>query len=311
MPKFVGLVLTLGVAFVNGFTDAPTSTATAVCSGALKLRSATFLCAVFNFLGVMLASLLNTKIARVVFSLNSGSRESVLALASTLICVIFFGILCYLLALPSSESHALICASIGASFFLSNDVSGIKNTIYVFVFMLFSNAVAFLASYASRRILPSHLPFKRLQIASCAASSYMHGWQDGQKLIGVALVSAVSTFEIPFWLIFSVSIAISLGSLLGGNRIINTLGRELTSLNDFSAFCSDLGSYVTLLVFSIFGIPLSTGNVKSLAIVGAGLADSQKINKKATARILLVSAATFPACFLLGYLIMSILCFIF
>ena len=308
MLSTLGLTLVLGVVLVNGFTDAPSSIATAVCSGALKMKHATLVCAIFNFLGVVIASLLNNKIARFVFSLSADKNSSEAIAIVTLLSVIIFGIACYFLALPSSESHALICSAIGASFFATSSLDGIKRAGYVFVFMLISNFVALFASLISRRLLPPFLPYKRLQILSCSLTSFMHGWQDGQKLLGIALAIAMTGSDIPLYLIFLVAITMALGSLLGGKRIIKTMGNDLVLLNDFSAFCSDIGAYITLFIFSAFGAPLSTGNVKALAIVGAGIGDGKKINKKATAKVFLASVATFPICFLLGYLLLMLLC---
>jgi PiT family inorganic phosphate transporter len=136
----------------------------------------------------------------------------------------------------------------------------------------------------------------------------MHGWQDGQKLIGIALtVLYTGGGHIPFYIPVSVGIILALGTLLGGKRIIKTLGVDLVKLSSTSALCSDLGAYACLAVFSLFGIPLSTSNVKSFAIIGSGLGADERINKKATIKVILTSTATFPICFLLGYVLMAIL----
>ncbi len=304
--EILAIVLCVGVVLVNGFTDAPSVVASAICTGALKTKNALWLCAIFNFLGVMLAYLLGSKIASFVFSLGDTGSSTKIACA-TLFCVIIFGVGTWLFGLPSSESHALICAMAGASFFVTNSLNGLKKVGYVFVFMLISNLFALVVSMIISRLWSGGLPVKGLQISSCILNSLMHGWQDGQKLVGVALTLTYTSGKIPIYIPLFVASIMALGTLLGGGRIIKTLGHDLVRLEGTSALCSDLGAYASLFVFSIFGIPLSTSNVKSLAIVGAGLGASEKINKKATSKVVLTSIATFPICFFLGYALMAIL----
>ena len=303
----LAIALCYGVVLVNGFTDAPNSVATAIYTGAISQKRALLLCSVFNFLGVLIASLFNSKIARFVFSLDEGKGQDSAVACATLFSVIIFSIGCWYFALPSSESHALISALAGSSFFKSNSPFLIKKVGYVFVFMVFSCVFAFIASYISSRTIPKKILHKRTQILCCALNSFMHGWQDGQKLIGIIATLLLVEFKAPFYIIISVAFTMALGTLIGGKRIIKTLGSDLVSLNSHMATCSDLGSYVTLLAFSLFGAPLSTGNVKALAIVGAGKGNGGKINKKATIKVILTSIATFPLCFLLGYTAFAIL----
>ena len=301
----LAIFLCVGVVLVNGFTDAPSVVATAVCTGAIRLKNALWLCAICNFLGVLLAYLLGSKIARFVFSL-SGANSSKIACA-TLLCVVIFGILAWLFGLPSSESHALLCSLAGASFFTSNSLLGLKKVGYVFVFMIISNIFAFLCSILISRLLKRELHYNRLQACSCGLNALMHGWQDGQKLVGIAIAVLHTNGAVPLYLPLTVGVILALGTLLGGRKIIKTLGHDLVSLEQGSALCSDLGAYASLFVFSIFGVPLSTSNVKSLAIVGAGLGYGKEINKKATSKVILTSIATFPICFLIGYCLMALL----
>ena len=300
------IILCFGVVLVNGFTDAPSVVAGAVCTDAIKVKNALRLCAVFNFLGVHLAYLLGSEIAEFVFSISGDKSSSKIACAS-LLCVIIFGVITWLFRLPSSESHALICALAGASFFATNSLNGLKKVGYVFVFMLISNFFTLLVSMLISRLLPQNLPLKRLQIFSCAINSTMHGWQDGQKLIGIILTLGFTGKAVPFYIPLSVASLMALGTLLGGKRIIRSLGRDMIKLESASALWSDTGAYISLLIFSLLGVPLSTSNVKSFAIVGAGLGLGQRINKKATLKVLSASIVTFPICFLLGYLLMAAL----
>ncbi len=139
----------------------------------------------------------------------------------------------------------------------------------------------------------------------------MHGWQDGQKLLSIiAILLGIklnSDSSAPCWLILTVSLVLALGSYMGSSKIIKSLGNDIVPLNNKSAFISDIGTYLSLFVFSLFGAPISTGNVKSLAIIGAGLSEGEKVNKKVALRLALVSVATFPVCFIIGAIIMCLL----
>ncbi len=303
----LAIILCFGAVLVNGSTDAPNSIATAICTGAIKERRALWLCAIFNFLGVILASFISSKIAKFVFSLDEGREYSGVVACATLLSVIIFGIACSIFSLPSSESHALISALVGASFFETKSLLGLKKVGYVFVFMIFSCIFAFFISLIASRIIPKNFTFKKAQILCCMSNSFMHGWQDGQKLVGILATLMLVEFKAPPYIVFSVAVTMGLGTLACGKGIIKTLGSDLVSLDGHSATGSDIGTYITLLVFSILGAPLSTGNVKALSIVGAGAGAGAKINKKATAKVVLTSIITFPVCFFLGYTIFAFL----
>ena len=294
------------VVLVNGFTDAPNSVATVVCTGTLNVKRALYVCAVFNFIGVLLAYFLGGKIAKFVFSLSQGSEQEKIACAC-LFCVIIFGIGCWIFGLPSSESHAIICSLCGASFFCYGSLNGLKKVGYVFAFMVFSDLIAFGLAYLFSRFSIIKKPRKALQIFLCSESSLMHGWQDGQKLCSILFALACHGINMPIQIPLLVGVIMALGSLLGGKKIIKTLGCDLVKLSSQCAICSELGSYLTLFAFSTFGASVSTSCIKALSILGAGAGNGKKINKKATAKVLISSAIAFPICFLIGYYVMLIL----
>lgn len=298
MLNATALLLIFAVAFVNGYTDAPSSVATALYTGAIRSRYAFLLCGAFNFLGVVIAYELCPSISDFVFSL-AGDASS-LGACICLTCVVLFGIVTSFLGLPSSESHALISGACGVLFATNFDTKALKMLGYVFVFTVFSSALAFLISMLTSRLFNESQYTGRVQICSFLLSSFMHGWQDGLKLIGIGLCLGTA-YILPSALALLIALAVAIGSLLGSDKITRTLGAGLTELTPQSALCAEVGSYLTLCVFSVFGIPLSTGNVKSLAIVGAGLGKGQKINKKAALKVVLTSCATFPICFFACY----------
>ncbi len=301
------LILAFGVLIINGWTDAPNSIATAVSSGAISLKKASVLCSFFNFLGVVVACIINTSVAEFVFSLGAFDGYTSMGICSVLATMIIFGVLCWIFGLPSSESHAMIAGMVGAAYAALGDTRGLKNVGYVFVFMVFSCALAFALSYFSRKIFKWRLPYKRLQILSCSLTSFMHGWQSGLKFIGIIaflLGIKISSVGVPVFLMLSVGITLGLGALMGGKRIIDSMGKNLVNLRHVSAFSSDIGTYLSLLVCSLLGMPVSTGNIKCLAIMGAGYAEGQGINKKTAIKLFVSFIAVFPVCFLISYLIM-------
>jgi len=303
----IAIFLAFGVVLVNGFTDAPSSIATAACTGAIKLKAACAICAVFNFFGAITSFIFCPGVADFVLSIGTEAQHMELAGCAVMLTVIAFGIGCWIFSLPSSESHALICALVGALLADVSRANDAKKVGYVFVFMLISNALALLVSYLVCKAARLKLPYGRLQIFSCMLSSFMHGWQDGLKLISLISLLVCGADATPLYLALAVCSVLALGSLLGGKRIIGTLGHDIVELNDKSAFCSDIGSYLTLFAFSLFGVPLSTGNVKAFAIAGAGLGDKKRVNKKAISKLFVCSVITFPICYILGYGIMKLL----
>ena len=299
----LAFVLSLGVVFVNGFTDAPSAIATSVGSGAISIKKASLIGAIFNFLGVVVSSLLFPSLSRLVFSFGSFGKSSPLGLCAVLLTVIIFALICLKFSLPSSESHALICGILGASFAL-NSAQSLKMVGEVFVFLIISWIFALCSSYIVGYGISKRLPKKHLQITACALNSLMHGWQDGQKLIGIIFTLFIAKgddFSLPLYLILAVGGILAIGSFVGSGKIVKSLGFDIVPLSYDSAISAELGTYFTLLVFSIAGAPVSTGNIKSLATVGAGLFDKRKINFKMVFKLIFVSLITFPACFLISY----------
>lgn len=316
---FFAFFFALLVVFVNGWTDAPNSIFSVVNSKALKLWQGALLSGVFNFLGVFITSFLGASVAKAIFSFVnfSSARESHIIALSCFITIVIFGIVAWLFGLPSSESHALIFSLAGALF-----ASGIKNDGFfkqialIVFYLVFSCIASFLVSFLIARILPKgNYAYKKLLILSSSLLSFMHGAQDGQKFLAIlifvlGLSSSTGNSFAPISLILLVSIVMSLSTMLGGGRIIKSLSKT-SSLTDYhSSFCSDLGSFFTLMLCSFLGMPISTGNVKSLSIVGTSLAKKEQINKKMTGKILLTSVITLPICFFMGYFICKLLFFI-
>ena len=306
----IPILLAYGVILINGWTDAPNSIATAIASNAISYKKASILCGFFNLLGVIFACALNTSVAEFVFSLGDFNSHTTIGISVVFATMLLYGIVSYFLGLPSSESHAMIVSIIGVTFSATGKLSGIKKVGDVFVFMVFSCFLAFLLSYIARMLLRWNLPYKRLQLISCSLTSFMHGWQGGLKFIGILaflLGIKITNGKIPVFLALSVGITLCLGALIGSGRIIDSMGENLIKTEHKTAFSSDIGTYASLLICSILGMPVSTGNIKCLAIIGSGCFEKQKINKKTATKLFVSFIAVFPVCFFISYLLMKLM----
>ena len=301
----IPILLAIGVIFVNGFTDAPNAIASAVCSDCLEMKKACTLCAIFNFLGVCTISLISTSVAKNIFALADFGECAVSATGACFLTIIIFGLISWYFGMPSSESHALVASISGATLASVGYMPNIRLFFEIIFYMIMSCACVFCLSYILSKLFPKNLNYKNAEIAACLATSYMHGAQDGQKFIGILvfLFGVNSSLKAPPVLILLVSIAMGLGTLLGGKRIIKSLGQDLVKLDTKRAFVSDISSSVCMLICSLFGLPVSTGNIKSCSIIGVGYAEKDKINKKTAISIIAVSIITFPVCFALGYIL--------
>ena len=309
---FSAFFFALLVVFVNGWTDAPNSIFSLVNSGTTTPTRSFVLSGIFNFLGVLISSIFTTKVSKTIFSfaIFQGEHQAYLVAISCFIVIFLFGAGFAFLGLPSSESHALVFSLIGALFASGNRGNITKNVVLTIFYIVISCILALILSFITIKLLPGKSKsYRKTLFFSCAALSFMHGWQDGQKFLAIlAFVICVDMQRrLPLSLILLVSLVMLLGTLLGGKRILKTLS-DSSPINDCkSSFAEDVGAFLTIFACSLFGMPISTGNVKSLSIIGVSLAANKKIDKKTTAKILLSSVVTLPICFLGGCLIYKLL----
>ena len=300
----VAFVLAIGVCLVNGFTDAPSSIATVIATGTLSSRQACFISSVSNLVGLLVMSMLGGSVTKSVLSFVEFEQNAGIALCVTLLTVIVFSMLCWLFSMPSSESHALLCAIVGVSLAMSREVS-LKPFLKILAYMLISTGLVIVLSIAlSRATRPYQLPYPKLQVAGCVISSLMHGAQDGQKLVGIMLILGVGNAKSNHIMaLFLVSIALFVGTMLGGGRISELMGNGIARLSQRSGVIADTASSICLLVCSLLGAPVSTSNVKAIAISASAYIEGEKINKRALCGVILVAIATIPCCVLISYAI--------
>lgn len=312
------ILLTSSVLLVNGWTDAPNAIAGAVVTGALPFAMAVALAAACNFLGVLCVTSVNVSVAETVYSIASfgGGRDAALiALCAAMGAVVLWAGAAWCFGIPTSESHALVAGISGAAVALEGSLSCIRWYCWgrVLLGLVLSTAAGFAGGFwvqqkLSRRSLSDRL-VRLAQIPGAATVSFLHGAQDGQKFLGVFLLGVAlaegrgdeRTFLIPLWLVGLCAAGIALGTLMGGRRIIDTVGRDMVCLSPLQGISSDLGSVPCLLLATFLGLPISTTHTRTAALLGVGAAGQQRPNWAVAGRVGLAWLLTFPGCALLGY----------
>jgi len=305
----VGLALMFD--FLNGFHDSANSIATIVSTRTLKPHWAVIWAAFFNFIAFLFFKL------HVASTIGTGLIDSSIIdkqlIFTTLCGAIFWNILTWYYAIPSSSSHALIGALVGASLakagFHSIQLAGIsKVVISIFLSPLLGFFLGMVFMYVVTLIF-FHYPrgkvdkwFQRAQFVSSALMSLGHGGNDAQKTMGIIAILLFSShflgpvFYVPLWVIITCNFVMALGTLLGGWRIVKTMGMRITKLKPVHGSCAEFAGAITLFTANHFGIPVSTTHTISGAIFGVGASYSASDVRWGIAqRIVLAWVITLPA----------------
>ena len=280
------VVLALLFDFMNGFHDAANSIATVVSTGVLKPQHAVAFAAFFNVVAIFVFQL---KVAATIGKgiVVPGVVDQHVVFGA-LIGAIAWNVITWWYGIPSSSSHALIGGIVGATVAKAGTgplvASGVLKTV---AFIFISPAMGFLlgglmmvaVAWIFRRTSPLRVDnwFRRLQLVSAGLYSLGHGGNDAQKTIGIiwlllisAGISSADSSMPPSWVIWSCYIAIGLGTLFGGWRIVKTMGQRITKLKPVGGFCAESGGAITLFMATGLGIPVSTTHTITGAIFGVG-----------------------------------------
>lgn len=292
-PLLVGLIaIALAFDFLNGLHDAANSIATVVATRLLSPAKAVAFAAFFNFAAYFL-SLAVPELHRVADTIGKGliNKDIVTpaVVFGALIGAMFWNVVTWLKGIPSSSSHALVGGIIGAGVahagITSIEWGGLNKTLIAIVLsptlgMMLSMLIMLGTSWLGVRATAAgaERTFRTLHLVSSATYSIGHGLNDAQKTMGIIAVLLYSTghlhgeFHVPHWVAISCYIAIGLGTLTGGWRIIETMGTRITKLSQHQGFSASAGGTVMLITASWFGIPVSTTHTITGCIIGAGAA---------------------------------------
>jgi PiT family inorganic phosphate transporter len=282
------IVLALLFDFMNGFHDAANAIATVVSTGVLKPYQAVALAAFFNFIAIAVFQL------KVATTVGKGIVDPAIidhyVVFGALVGAISWNLLTWYYGIPSSSSHSLIGGLVGAavakSGFDSLIASGLLKTISFIVLspslgFLLGSLMMLLVSWLFVRSHPQRVDkwFRRMQLVSASMYSLGHGGNDAQKTMGIIWMLLIAAGAVaasdalpPTWVIFSCYLAIGLGTLFGGWRIVKTMGQKITKLKPVGGFCAETGGAMTLFLATGIGVPVSTTHTITGAIVGVGSA---------------------------------------
>ncbi|APW45878.1 inorganic phosphate transporter [Rhodoferax antarcticus] len=272
--------------FMNGFHDAANSIATVVSTGVLKPGQAVLFAAFFNVAAIFVFHL--SVAATVGKGIVLPGIVDTNVVFGALVGAITWNFITWYYGIPSSSSHALIGGIAGAAIakagVASLIVSGIMKTV-IFIFVspllgfLLGSLMMVLVSWVFRGFRPLKVDkwFRRLQLVSAGAYSLGHGGNDAQKTIGIIWMLLIATGYTnaqdrapPNWVVIICYSAIGLGTMLGGWRIVKTMGQRITKLKPVGGFCAETGGAITLFVATAMGVPVSTTHTITGAIVGVG-----------------------------------------
>ncbi|TMI99902.1 MAG: inorganic phosphate transporter [Alphaproteobacteria bacterium] len=312
LPVLIGLIATaLVFDFLNGLHDAANSIATIVSTRVLRPRYAVAWAAFFNFIAFLFFGL---HVAQTVgVGIVDAAVVDARVIFGALMGAISWNLVTWWAGIPSSSSHALIGGLVGAGMTKAGTSAvlwaGLTKTTAAIVLSPLTGFVLALflilaVSWLLVRALPGSVDnwFRRLQFVSASLYSLGHGGNDAQKTMGIIAVLLFSQgqmgseFHVPFWVVVSCQAAMGLGTLLGGWRIVHTMGSKITRLTPMQGFCAEAGGAMTLFAATYLGIPVSTTHTITGAIVGVGAARKvSAVRWNVANRIVVAWIITLPA----------------
>jgi len=306
----VVVVLAVVFDYINGFHDTANAIAQSVATRALRPQVAVGMAAAFNFIGAFAGTAVATTIGKGLVDEQTTTQAVV---AAALLGAIAWNLLTWWWSLPSSSSHGLIGGLLGATIIAAGTgalrIDGIVDKVlipmvsspiigFVGAFLLMV-ALAWLFRGRPRKPM-AHL-FRRLQVLSAGYMAFAHGSNDAQKTMGIitlALYSAgaIGSIEVPAWVIVVAATALSLGTAVGGWRIMRTMGHRVVELEPVHGFAAEATAATVLVGTAHFGMPVSTTHVISSAIMGVGTSQGIRSVRWGVARNILVAwVLTIPA----------------
>lgn len=333
----ISVLLVLGVVFVNGWTDAPNAIGSAVATKVLRPRTAIVIAVIFNFLGVLLMTAISSQVADTISKMvdfgEQGSQEALVVLAAAMFAIVIWAVAAWYFGIPTSESHALIAGITGGAMALGGlSAVNMQEWSKVLIGLVVSSVLGFGSGFVIARFIETYFRrahrqraatfFSRGQAISAAGMAFLHGAQDGQKFMGVFMLALFlngmaqrgtdGTFIIPLWVMVLCSLTMGIGTMVGGWRIIKTVGMDMVKMQTYQGFASDMAASGCLLLASLTGLPVSTTHTKTTAIMGVGTSRrASSVNWGIALEMVYAWILTFPGCGLIGYLMAKLFMAIF
>ncbi|MBR3226532.1 MAG: inorganic phosphate transporter [Atopobiaceae bacterium] len=302
--------------FINGFHDTANAIATTVYTRALPPRVAILMSATMNFIG----ALMSEKVAMTIAHGLIDVQLELYVILAALLGAIIWDLFTWWQGIPSSSSHALIGSLIGATIVFSGGIQHImwEGVLWKVVIPLFTSPIIGLALgfffmklvfelFANWRPSKANGLFHKAQIVSSMFMAYSHGNNDAQKTMGIITLALIGSGElaagsgVPLWVKLFCAATMALGTSIGGQRIMKTVGAGVTKLEPVVGFVSETSSAIAIETMTAFGAPVSTTQVVTTAIMGAGSAKgAKKVRWGVAGSIVKAWFTTLPATMVLG-----------
>ena len=331
----MAVVLTLGVILVNGWTDAPNAIATCVVTRCMSARAAIVIAAIFNFFGVYVMTMLSPKVTQTISNIvdfGTDPDRAIIALSAAMFAIVVWASVAVAFGIPTSESHALIAGLTGSAVALKGSFDDVNGSEWVKVLYgigvsvtlgfglgwLVCKLVTKLFFHVERK--KSEPLFKYAQIVGASYSAFMHGAQDGQKFMAILILCLLMAQGQPIpteiepitWMMVICAAIMALGTAIGGKKIIKSVGMDMVRLEKYQGFSADLAAASSLLLCSLFSLPVSTTHAKTMSILGVGAVKNIKAIRFGVVKEMCMAwVLTFPSCGLIGFLMTKLFIMIF
>ena len=323
------------VIFLNGWSDIPNALTTSITTRSLSPKAGLVLAGFSNFAGIFIMAFIGTNVAQTIYKITSFGNDThyaLLALCTALIAIVIWCLIAWFIGIPTSQNHALVAGLTGASIAINNGINGIdfaqwKKVLYG---LFIATIAGFLLGFIISRIIEiickdidrrKAIPFfKKSQVLGDAAMIFMNGLQDSQKFLallvmGIFLANGTTQaekFTIPLWMLFICFIVMTIGTCIGGKRIIKSIGLKMTNVETYQGTAADIASFLCLIFSTLSGIPASTNQTKTTALMGVSASRRlSSVNWNIAKNIIITWVVTFPGCGILGYLFTEFLIKIF
>ncbi len=324
------IALCLGATVVNGATDAPNAIATVVGTRAMRPTTAVIMAAVGNFVGLVVITSVSTAVAGTIFGMvdfGGDNHAALVALAAAMVAIIVWGVAAWALGIPTSQSHSLIAGITGAAIALQGGLGGVNPDQWVKVIygLVISTCLGFGTGWLFTRLIKilcaglnrvkANRFFKWAQIVAGAGVAVLHGAQDGQKFLSLCMLGVMlgvygsaDMSGFPLWMVVLVSLTMSLGTAVGGRKIIKSVGMNMVKMEQYQGFSACLSACFCIALATFTGMPVSTTHTKTTAIMGVGAERRLRAVKWDLAgSMVLTWVLTFPGCGLLAFVFTHLL----